>query len=555
MEGTVKCSANYVPLSPISFLQRSAIVYSDRLSIVHGNLKFTWRQTRDRCLRLASALTLLGISRGDVVAALAPNIPAMYELHFGVPMAGAVLCALNTRHDSAMVSVLLGHSQAKIIFVDHQLLDIAKGALEILSKASAQLPHLILISDRESQLSSQNNYRSLASEDLEYESFLSSGVLNFDIVWPNDEWDAIALNYTSGTTSRPKGVIYSHRGAYLNSLAAALLAEMSSMPVYLWTLPMFHCNGWCLTWTVAAQGGTNICLRSVTEEGIFNNIVQHQVTNMAGAPTVLNMIINAPRNVQRPLPRTVSVMTGGAPPPPHVLLKMKELGFDVNHGYGLTETYGPATICAWKPEWNSLSPDEQAKIQARQGVNHLGLEDVDVKDPETMKSVPSDAKTMGEVMIRGNTVMNGYLKDVKATEDAFKGGWFRSGDLAVKHPDGYIELKDRSKDIIISGGENISTIEVESVIFSHPAVLEAAVVGRPDDHWGETPCAFVKLKDGCNASANEIIKYCRDRLPHYMAPRTVIFDDLPKTSTGKTQKFVLRKRVKAMGSVSKDSKL
>ncbi|KAM3267155.1 butanoate-CoA ligase AAE1 isoform X1 [Capsicum chacoense] len=552
MEGTVKCSANYVPLSPISFLERSAFVYRDRLSIVHGDVKFTWRETRDRCLRLASALTHLGISRGDVVAALAPNIPAMYELHFGVPMAGAVLCALNTRHDSAMVSVLLRHSEAKIILVDHQLLDIAKGALEILSKAGARLPHLILISDKESQLFRTN---SLGTEILEYESFLATGEPTFEVVWPKDEWDAIALNYTSGTTSRPKGVIYSHRGAYLNSLSAALLAEMSSMPVYLWTLPMFHCNGWCLTWAVAAQGGTNICLRSVTEEGVFNSIVQYQVTNMAGAPTVLNMIINAPRSVQRPLPRTVNIMTGGAPPPPYVLLKMKELNFNVNHGYGLTETYGPATFCAWKPEWNSLSPDEQAKIHARQGVNHMGLEEVDVKDPESMKGVPSDAKTMGEVMIRGNTVMNGYLKDLKATEDAFKGGWFRSGDLAVKHPDGYIELKDRSKDIIISGGENISTIEVESVIFSHPAVLEAAVVGKPDNHWGETPCAFVKLKDGCNASADEIIKHCRDRLPHYMAPKTVIFDDLPKTSTGKTQKFVLRQRVKAMGSIPKASKL
>ncbi|CAN4076372.1 unnamed protein product [Withania somnifera] len=434
--------------------------------------------------------------------------------NFGKPMAGAVLCALSRCHDSAIVSVLLRHSDTKVIFVDHQLLDIAKGALEILSKASAKLPHLILISDRESQLSSQNNYRSLASEDLAYESFLASGEPGFDIVWPNDEWDAIALNYTSGTTSRPKGFSYSHRGAYLNSLAAALLAEMSSMPVYLWTLPMFHCNRWYLAWAVAALGGTNICLR-----------IQHQVTNMAGAPTVLNMVINVPRSVQRPLPRAVTVMTGGAPPPPLVLLKMKELG---------------------NQRWNSLSPDEQAKIQARQGVFHLGLEDVDVKDPESMKTVPSDAKTMAEVMIRGNTVMNGYLKDLKATEDAFKGGWFRSGDLAVKHPDGYIELKDRSKDIIISGGENISTTEVESVIFSHPSVLEAAV----------TPCAFVKLKNGCNASANEIIKHCLDRLPHYMAPRTVIFDDLPKTSTGKTQKFVSRQRVKAMGSITKaNSKL
>ncbi|PHT58655.1 Acetate/butyrate--CoA ligase AAE7, peroxisomal [Capsicum baccatum] len=556
MEGTMKSSANYVPLSPISFLERSALVYRNRLSIVHGDVKFTWRETRDRCLRLASALTHLGISRGDVVAALAPNIPAMYELHFGVPMAGAVLCALNTRHDSAMVSLLLRHSEAKIIFVDYQLLDVAKGALEIMSKDSAKLPRLILISDRESQLSSQNkSNRILASEDAEYESILATGEPNFEIVWPNDEWDAIALNYTSGTTSRPKGVIYSHRGAYLNSLASILLLEMASMPVYLWTLPMFHCNGWCLTWAMAAHGGTNICLRNVTAEGIFDSIVEHQVTHLAGAPTVLNMIINASPSVKRPLSRTVNMITAAAPPPPQILFKMKELGFSVTHGYGLTETYGPATVCAWKPEWNSLSPNEQAKIQARQGVSHLVLEEVDVKDSESMKSVPPDAKTMGEVMIRGNTVMNGYLKDVKATEDAFKGGWFRSGDLAVKHPDGYIELKDRLKDIIISGGENISTIEVESVIFSHPAVLDAAVVGRPDDHWGETPCAFVKLKDGCNARADEIIKHCRDRLPRYMTPKTVIFDDLPKTSTGKTQKFVLRQRAKAMGSVSKASKL
>ncbi|XP_049361738.1 butanoate--CoA ligase AAE1-like [Solanum verrucosum] len=550
MEGTVKCSANFVPLSPISFLERSAKVYGDRLSIVHGNVRYTWRETRERCIRLVSALTHLGISRGDVVAALAPNIPALYELHFGVPMAGAVLCALNTRYDSDMVSVLLKELEAKIIFVDYELLDVVKGALEILSKERVKLPHLILISDTESELSSPNNNWSLVSE---YESFLASGESDFEIVWPNDEWDAIAVNYTSGTTSRPKGVVYSHRGAYLNSLAAALLTEMASMPVFLWTVPMFHCSGWCLTWTVAAQGGTNICMRNVNEKGIFDNISQHQVTHMGGAPTILNMIINAPQSVQKPLPRTVNVMTGGAAPPPQALLKMKELNFNVTHGYGQTEAYGPAAVCFWKPEWNYLSPVEQANLHARQGVHHLGLEDVDVKDSESMKNVPSDAKTIGEVMIRGNTVMNGYFKDMKATENAFKGGWFRSGDLAVKHPDGYIEVKDRSIDIIISGGETISSIEVESVIFSHPSVFEAAVVGKPDDHWGETPCAFVKLKNGCNASADEIIKYCRDRLPQYMAPRTVIFDDLPKTSTGKTQKFVLRERVKAMGSVSKGS--
>lgn len=490
----------------------------------------------------------------DQVAALAPNIPAMYELHFAVPMAGAVLCTLNVRHDSGMVSVLLKHSEAKIIFVDYQLFDTAKGALKVLSEEGIKLPYLILIP--ESHNSSSGIYVSKSTpEVLEYESLLAQGKTDFAVVRPNDEFDPIALNYTSGTTSSPKGVVYSHRGAYLNSLAAALLNEMLSMPIYLWAVPMFHCNGWCLTWAVAAQGGTNICLRNVTAKGIFDSIVTNKVTHMGGAPTVLNMIINAPADERRPTDWKVAVMTGGAPPPAQVLFKMDELGFSVTHSYGLTETYGPGTVCTWKPEFNSLPPGERAKIKARQGVQHIGMEEVDVKDPATMKSVPNDGKTMGEVMFRGNTVMNGYLKDDKATSDAFKGGWFRSGDLGVKHSDGYLELKDRSKDIIISGGENISTIEVESVIFSHPAVLEAAVVGRPDDHWGETPCAFVKLKDGCDATAGDIIKYCREKLPHYMAPRTVVFEELPKTSTGKTQKFVLRQKAKAMGSLSRTSKL
>ncbi|EEF52855.1 AMP dependent ligase, putative [Ricinus communis] len=545
MEGMIKCSANYVPLSPISFLERSAIAYRDSISIVYGDVKYTWRETHQRCIKLASALVHLGINRGDVVAALAPNIPALYELHFGVPMAGAVLCTLNVRHDSAMVSVLLRHSEAKVIFVDHQFLQIAQGALEILSKLGTKLPMFVLVQEcgQPTPISSSGH--------LEFESLLAMGKLDFEVRRPNDECDPISLNYTSGTTSSPKGVIYSHRGAYLNSLAAVLLNDMVSMPIYLWCVPMFHCNGWCLTWGVAAQGGTHVCLRSVSPKGIFENIARYKVTHMGGAPTVLNMIINAPASDQKPLPGKVAVMTGAAPPPPRVLFAMEELGFNVTHSYGLTETYGPGTVCTWKPEWTSLPRDVQAKIKARQGLQHLGIEEVDIKDPVTMKSVPPDAKTIGEVMFRGNTVMNGYLKNLRATEEAFKGGWFRSGDLGVKHPDGYIELKDRSKDIIISGGENISTIEVESVLFSHPAVLEAAVVGSPDDHWGETPCAFVKLKDGCNASAQELIKYCRDHLPHYMAPRTVLFEDLPKTSTGKVQKYVLRKKASATGSLSK----
>lgn len=549
MEGLVRCSANYSPLSPITFLERSAIIYGDRTSVIYGDLRYTWRETLERCTKLASALTQLGISYGDVVAALIPSTPAMYELHFAVPMAGAVLCALNIRHDSAMLSVLLKHSDAKLIIVDHQFLDVILGAMNILSKTSSDIPQVVLVLDKQSIPVGNFNP---PNGTLEYENLLAAGQLDFEIRRPKDELDPISLNYTSGTTSSPKGVIYSHRGAYLNSLATILASEVLALPVYLWALPMFHCNGWCFPWGVAAQGGTNVCIRNVTAKGIFRSIAKHKVTHMCGAPTVLNMIINAPASDMCPLPRKVTVVVGGAPPPPQVLFKMEELGFAVTHGYGLTETYGPATVCTWKPEWDVLPPDERAKIKARQGVHHLGLDEVDVKDPVTLKSVPADAKTMGEVMFRGNTIMNGYLKNLDATQEAFKGGWFHSGDLGIKHPDGYIELKDRSKDIIISGGENISTIEVESVIFSHPAVLEAAVVGRPDDHWGETPCAFVKLKDGNdNVTADEIIKFCRDRLPHYMAPRTVVFEDLPKTSTGKTQKFVLREKAKAMGSLTR----
>lgn len=544
MEGTIQCNANYVPLTPISFLERSAIVYSNKVSIIYNDVTYTWSQTHQRCIKLASSISQLGVSPHHVVAVLAPNIPAMYELHFGVPMSGAVLCTLNTRHDSSMVSLLLKHSDAKILFVDHELLDIAKGALEILSKSTAKLPLLVLILEGDA-------HPSVSPGTLIYENLISEGKLDFEVKRPKDEWDPISLNYTSGTTSSPKGVVYSHRGAYLNSLATILLNEMKSMPVYLWCVPMFHCNGWCLPWGIAAQGGANVCQRNVTAKGIFDNIFKHKVTHTGGAPTVLNSLINAPPDIRKPLPGKVVVMTGGAPPPPDVFFRMEELGFDLVHSYGLTETYGPGSICTWKPEWSSLSREEQAKKKSRQGVQHIGLEGLDIKDPVTMKSVPADAKTMGEVMFRGNTVMNGYLKDLKATQESFKGGWFRTGDLGVKHSDGYIELKDRSKDIIISGGENISTIELEGVIYSHPAVVEAAVVGRPDEYWGETPCAFVKLKEGHNATEEEIIQFCQKRLPRFMAPKTVVFADLPKTSTGKTQKYVLKEKAKAMGSLSK----
>ncbi|XP_074286313.1 butanoate--CoA ligase AAE1-like [Silene latifolia] len=551
MEGLVRCSANYVPLSPISFLERAALVYRDRLSVIYGNVHYTWGQTLERCTQLASALSLLGISSGDVVAAFIPNIPAMYELHFAVPMAGGVLCTLNIRHDAAMVSVLLKHSNAKLIFVDAQFFEVVQKAIGIMSKATSNLPRIILVIDKQSV---GVGYSMPSSVSLEYESLLQTGKSDFEIQKPKDELQPISLNYTSGTTSTPKGVIYSHRGAYLNSLATVMLMEMGSTTVYLWTNPMFHCNGWCLTWGLAARGGTNICLRNVTANGIFSNIAEHKVTHMGGAPTVLSMMINARDEQKKPLPAKVAVMIGAAPPPPQVLFKMEEMGFVAIHAYGLTETYGPGTFCALKPEWNALPPHEQAKMKARQGVHHIGMEEVDVKHPVTMESAPSDGRTMGEVMFRGNTVMNGYLNDLKATQEAFQGGWFHTGDLGVKHPDGYIELKDRAKDIIISGGENISTIEVESVIFNHPAVVDAAVVGRPDDHWGETVCAFIELKSGhSHVSAEDMITFCRDHLPRYMVPRTVVFEKLPKTSTGKTQKFVLKEKAKAMGSLSRSN--
>ncbi|KAF9608619.1 hypothetical protein IFM89_010104 [Coptis chinensis] len=469
----------------------------------------------------------------------------MYELHFAVPMAGAILCTSNIRHDSAMVSVLLRYSEAKVFFVDYKFVEVPRGALDLLYLTKTKLPRLVLVPT--SQIPSHTvsiSSTNFNSSTLDYESLRALGKPEFEIRRPKDESDPISLNYTSGTTSSPKGVVYSHRGAYLNSLAAILLNGMGPMPVYLWTVPMFHCNGWCLTWSVAAQGGTNVCMRNVSAKGIFDAISIHKVTHLGGAPTVLNMIVNALPSERKPLPFKVEVMTAAAPPPSQILFKMDELGFNVTHSYGLTETNGPGTVCTWKPEWDSLPPTEKARIKSRQGVYHLGLDEMDIKDPVTMKSVPSDVNTIGEVMFRGNTVMKGYLKNIKATEEAFKGRWFRSGDLGVKHPDGYIELKDRSKDIIISGGENI--------------ILEVAVVGRPDDHWGETPCAFVKLKEECNnANAEDIIKFCRDHLPHYMSPRTVIFEDLPKTSTGKTQKFVLKEKAKAMGSLTKmnDSKL
>ncbi|XP_031095367.1 probable acyl-activating enzyme 1, peroxisomal [Ipomoea triloba] len=550
MEGLLKCAANHAPLTPISFLERAAVVYADRTSVLFGcSVRFTWEQTYHRCLKLASALTHLGISRGDVVATLAPNVPAVQELHFAVPMAGAVLCTLNARHDSAMVSTLLRHSEAKVLFVDYQLLPVAQGALNLLADGKTKPPLLVLISESENVSPISNPVSNSSPPQYEYEALLENGDGDFGIKWPRTEWDPISVNYTSGTTSRPKGVVYNHRGAYLNTIATIFVHQMSFLPVYLWTVPMFHCNGWNMVWGMAALGGTNVCLRRFSPEDIFDNISVHKVTHLGAAPTVLNMILNSPPSARKPLPHMVKIMTGGSPPPPQVLCKMEQMGFGLIHIYGLTETYGPSTFCLWRTEWDSLPEEQLQKMKARQGIPHFCLQGVDVRDPVTAQSIPADGKTMGEVMFRGNTVMSGYLKDRKATEEAFKDGWFRSGDLAVKHPDGYIEVKDRSKDIIISGGENICTVEVERVLYDHPAVLEAAVVARPDNHWGQTPCAFVKLKEGFEVKCEEIISFCRDHLPHYMAPRTVVFEDLPKTSTGKIQKFVLREKAKGFGSL------
>ncbi|XP_073220025.1 isovalerate--CoA ligase CCL2-like [Cicer arietinum] len=546
VEGLLHCSANSVPLSPINFLERAAKVCGDRTSLVYGTLEYSWGETHQRCLKLASALTQLGISRGNTVATLAPNVPAMYELHFAIPMAGAIICTLNSRLDTIMVSVLLEHSQAKILFVDYQLLEIAQGALDLLAKRSKEKPILVLITDSDHCTSTIE----INSNSYEYEKLVAIGDNDFDVVRPHSEWDPISINYTSGTTSRPKGVVFSHRAAYLNTLATVLLLQMNLFPVYLWNVPLFHANGWCLAWGVAAQFGTNVCLRKVSAKNIFDNIIQHKVTYMGGAPTVMNMIANSTLTDRKPLNHKVVVLTGGSPPPPQILSMMEENGFDITHMYGLTETCGAGSFCAWRPEWDMLPSEEKSKIKARQGVPHVGMEEIDVKDPATMESVVADGKSVGEVMFRGNTMMSGYYRDLKATEEAFKYGWLHSGDLAVKHPDGYIEIKDRLKDIIVSGGENISSIEVEIVLYSHPAVLEAAVVARPDDFWGQTPCAYVTLKEGFDADAQNIINFCRDHLPHYMAPKTVIFQAMPKTSTGKIQKFILREKAKALGSIS-----
>jgi fatty-acyl-CoA synthase len=531
--------ANHVPLTPLGFLERAAAVYPKRVAVVHGARRYTWAETYARCRRLASALAARGVGRGDTVAAMLANTPEMYECHFGVPMAGAVLNALNTRLDADSIAFMLEHGEAKVLFTDREF---APTIARALAKLNTR-PFVVDVNDPE--------YRGEASAlgDIDYESFLASGDPQYAWRWPQDEWDAIALNYTSGTTGDPKGVVYHHRGAYLNAVCNIVTWGMPPHSVYLWTLPMFHCNGWCFPWTMAANAGTNVCLRKVEAKAIFDLIREHRVTHYCGAPIVHTTLIHAPEEWKKGISHKVSAMVAAAAPPAAMIEGMERMGFDLTHVYGLTEVYGPATVCAKQEEWAALDIAERTRLNGRQGVRYLMQEGLAVMDPETMTPVPADGETMGEIMFRGNITMKGYLKNPVATGKAFAGGWFHSGDLAVVHPDGYVKIKDRSKDIIISGGENISSLEVEDVLYRHPAVLAVAVVAQPDPKWGETPCAFVELKAGASATEAELIAFCRERLAHFKVPRAVVFGELPKTSTGKIQKFVLRERAKSASAI------
>ena len=531
-----KNPANYQPLTPLSFLERAAQVYPDHLAIIHGDLRRNYREFYARSRKLASALARHGIKRGDTVAVLLANTPAMLECHYGVPMTGGVLNTLNTRLDPAIIAFSLDHGEAKVVITDREFSKIMKQAL-----AEAKVKPLVIDYDDPEYHGEGERIGSV-----EYEDFVASGHEDYTRTAPGDEWDAIALNYTSGTTGNPKGVVYHHRGAYLLGQGNIVTCGMGKHPVYLWTLPMFHCNGWCFPWSISVVAGTHVCLRYVRAKAMFDAIADHKVTHLCGAPIVMSTLVNAPEAEKRPLPHVVEFFTAAAPPPEVVLANMRQAGFNVTHIYGLTETYGPSVVNDWQQAWDLLDPAAQATKKARQGVRYLALEALDIKDPLTMESVPADGETLGEVMMRGNVVMRGYLKNPEASQEAFAGGWFHSGDLGVIYPDGYIQLKDRSKDIIISGGENISSIEVEDALFKHPSVQTAAVVARPDEKWGETPCAFIELKPGAAATEAEIIAWCRTHLASYKIPRTVVFTDIPKTSTGKIQKYRLRETAKAL---------
>ena len=531
-EGLDKNLANHTPMTPLSFLERSAQVYPNHLAIVHGNLRQDWQTTYARCRRLASALVKHGIAKGDTVAVMLPNTPPMVEAHFGIPMSGAVLNALNTRLDPEAIAFMLTHGEAKAIIIDPEFSDTMQKALAIAKRQD------ILVIDVKDELYQGEGH---AIGVIEYEAFLQKGDSNFEWTGPDDEWDAICLNYTSGTTGNPKGVVYHHRGATTNAISNILEWDMPKHPVYLWTLPMFHCNGWCFAWTVAARAGVNVCLRKVDAPHIFQAIKTHSVTHYCAAPIVHGLLINASPELKEGMPAGVKAMVAGAAPPAAMIEGMETLGIDLTHVYGLTEIYGPAAVCVKHASWQELDIGQRAALNARQGVRYHLQQGMTVMDPQTMKEVPADGQTMGEIMFRGNITMKGYLKNVTATQEAFTGGWFHTGDLAVIHPDGYIKIKDRSKDIIISGGENISSIEVEDVLYRHPAVIAAAVVAKPDPKWGETPCAFIELRPDVQVTAQDIIAHCKLHLAGFKVPKTVIFGDLPKTSTGKIQKFELRK--------------
>ena len=534
-----KTPANYAPLTPLSFIERAAGVFPDHVAVIHGDARYTWRETYARARRLGAAIARRGIGLGDTVAAMLPNVPPMFEAHFGVPMAGAVLNTLNTRLDADAIAFMLEHGGARLLLTDREFAPTIEPALAKLGRPVEVIEVDDPVYDGPGKRLGRQSY-----EDL-----LAEGDPDWRWSWPADEWQAISLNYTSGTTGNPKGVVYHHRGAYLNGVGNILVWGMPQHSVYLWTLPMFHCNGWCFPWSMAANAGTNVCLRKVDAREIFRLIKRHRVTHYCGAPIVHQTLINAPEELKQGIDHKVSCLVAGAAPPAAIIEGMEKMGFSLTHVYGLTETYGPATVCAKQPGWSALPLAEQVALNGRQGVRYTVEEGLEVMEPDTMTPVPADGETMGEIMFRGNITMKGYLKNPKATGDAFRGGWFHSGDLAVRQPDGYVKIKDRSKDIIISGGENISSIEVEDQLYRHPAVMAAAVVAMPDAKWGETPCAFVELKSGASATEQEIIEFCRASMARFKAPRAVVFGELPKTSTGKIQKFVLREKAKSAAAI------
>ncbi|MBN8442976.1 MAG: acyl-CoA synthetase [Dechloromonas sp.] len=539
MQGLEKNAANYVPLTPLTFIERSAYIYPDRVAVVHGKRSYTWRESYTRARRLGSALRQLGVGKGDTVAVVLNNTPEMFECHFGVPACGAVLNTVNTRLDAEAVAFILNHGEAKVLITDREYARIMKKAIEL-----AQRPDMIVIDVDDPEYSGPGD----RIGSLDYEALLATGSAEFEFEQPADEWDAISLNYTSGTTGNPKGVVYHHRGAYLNAMSNIVSWGMPPHSVYLWTLPMFHCNGWCFAWTMAANAGINVCLRRVDPRLIFDAIRDHGVTHYCGAPIVHSMLANAPEEWRKGINHKVSGLVAAAPPPAAVIEGMAKIGFDITHVYGLTETYGPAAVCAKHDEWRALPLAEQVTLNGRQGVRYHAQEGISVLDPATMEPVPWDGETMGEIMFRGNLVMKGYLKNPAATEESFRGGWYHTGDLAVMQPDGYVKIKDRSKDIIISGGENISSIEVEDALYKHPAVMAAAVVALPDDKWGEVPCAFVELREGVEATVEQIVAHCREHLAGFKVPKKIVFGEVPKTSTGKIQKFVLREKAKSTAS-------